>query len=59
MKVDKYEYRLILNGLRLLWYKEKNSDSKNRIEMFATKLKEEWKNVNSPSSLHNNKEESK
>tara|TARA_R100001530_G_C4315193_1_gene154147 strand:+ start:1258 stop:1404 length:147 start_codon:yes stop_codon:yes gene_type:complete len=39
---------MIVEGLRLLWYKEKDSFKKNMIENFANRLEEEW-NINSPS----------
>ena len=39
---------MIVEGLRLLWNKEKDSSKKSRVENFANRLKEEW-NINSPS----------
>jgi len=48
MKIEKSQYNMIVEGLRLLWYKEKDSFKKNMIENFANRLEEEW-NINSPS----------
>ena len=42
MKVIKYEYNLILDGLRLLWEKEKDKYRKDRIENLGKRIKEEW-----------------
>jgi len=39
---------MIVEGLRLLWHKEKDSSKKSRVENFANRLKEEW-TINSPS----------
>ena len=48
MKIEKSEYKIIIKGLRLLWYKEKDSSKKSLVENFANRLEEEW-NINSPS----------
>ena len=48
MKIEKSEYKMIIKGLRLLWYKEKGSSKKSVVENFANRLEEEW-NINSPS----------
>ena len=44
MKIEKPQYNMIIDGLRLLWYKEKDSSKKSVVENFANKLKEEWAN---------------
>ena len=49
MKIEKPQYNMIIDGLRLLWYKEKDSSKKSVVENFANRLEEEW-NINSPSS---------
>ena len=48
VKIEKSEYKIIIKGLRLLWYKEKDSSKKSVVENFANRLEEEW-NINSPS----------
>ena len=48
MKIERAQYNMIVEGLRLLWNKEKDSSKKSIVENFANRLKEEW-NINSPS----------
>jgi len=48
MKIKRAQYNMIVEGLRLLWHKEKDSSKKSRVENFANRLKEEW-TINSPS----------
>ena len=48
MKIEKSEYKIIIKGLRLLWYKEKDSSKKSVVETFANRLEEEG-NIKSPS----------
>ena len=48
MKIEKPQYEMIVKGLRLLWYKEKDDFKKSVVENFANRLEEEW-NINYPS----------
>ena len=56
MKIERAQYNMIVEGLRLLWNKEKDSSKKSRVENFANRLKEEW-NINSPSYSLKNEED--